>query len=255
MRLIFIRHGDPDYVKDSLTEKGWREAELLAERVTKWNITDFYVSPLGRAKDTASISLNKLHRTATVCQWLKEFYYPVKSPDTGEDRIPWDWLPSYYTSESRFFDKDKWLDVPVAENYKMVCDGLDSVLSKYGFSRDGLLYRTDGTMANPNFDPYHTIQRYELQSIKSPYDTRTLVFFCHLGVMFVMLSHLLDISPVQLWQGFFVAPSSVTVVNSEERIRGTTFFRVERLGDTQHLKAGNEPVSSSGYFTDVLQEV
>ena len=32
MRLIFIRHGDPDYVHDTLTEKGKREAELLAQR-------------------------------------------------------------------------------------------------------------------------------------------------------------------------------------------------------------------------------
>ena len=24
MRLIFIRHGDPDYAIDSLTEKGWK---------------------------------------------------------------------------------------------------------------------------------------------------------------------------------------------------------------------------------------
>ena len=32
MRLILIRHGDPDYVRDSLTEKGFREANLLAER-------------------------------------------------------------------------------------------------------------------------------------------------------------------------------------------------------------------------------
>ncbi len=32
MRLILIRHAEPDYVRDSLTEKGWREAELLSTR-------------------------------------------------------------------------------------------------------------------------------------------------------------------------------------------------------------------------------
>ena len=31
MRLLFIRHGEPDYEKDSLTEKGFREAGYLAE--------------------------------------------------------------------------------------------------------------------------------------------------------------------------------------------------------------------------------
>ena len=65
MRLIIIRHGDPDYEKDSLTEKGWKEAELLAERIAKLNVKDFYVSPLGRAKDTASLTLKKMNRTAT----------------------------------------------------------------------------------------------------------------------------------------------------------------------------------------------
>ena len=56
MRIIFIRHGDPDYVNDSLTEKGVREAELLAKRVAKWeNITQFYCSPLGRFRRIISM--------------------------------------------------------------------------------------------------------------------------------------------------------------------------------------------------------
>ena len=32
MKLLIIRHGDPDYETDSLTQQGWREAELLADR-------------------------------------------------------------------------------------------------------------------------------------------------------------------------------------------------------------------------------
>ena len=30
MRLLIVRHGDPDYSIDSLTEKGWKEAEYLS---------------------------------------------------------------------------------------------------------------------------------------------------------------------------------------------------------------------------------
>ena len=33
MKLLLIRHGDPDYERDSLTEKGHKEAALLAERI------------------------------------------------------------------------------------------------------------------------------------------------------------------------------------------------------------------------------
>ena len=50
MRILIVRHGEPDYAHDTLTEKGWREAELLSERLCKEKIDDFYVSPLGRAK-------------------------------------------------------------------------------------------------------------------------------------------------------------------------------------------------------------
>ena len=35
MRIMIIRHGDPDYSIDSLTEKGLREAELLSHRLIR----------------------------------------------------------------------------------------------------------------------------------------------------------------------------------------------------------------------------
>ena len=31
MKLLIVRHAEPDYSIDSLTEKGWREAEYLSE--------------------------------------------------------------------------------------------------------------------------------------------------------------------------------------------------------------------------------
>ncbi len=95
MRLLIIRHGDPDYSIDSLTEKGWREAKLLAERIAKEDVTEFYVSPLGRARDTASLTLQKMNRTAVECDWLREFPPAIKRPDKEGIRrtVTWDWLP------------------------------------------------------------------------------------------------------------------------------------------------------------------
>ena len=58
MKLLIIRHGDPDYTIDSLTEKGRKEAELLKDRLEKSDIKDFYCSPLGRARATAEPTLN-----------------------------------------------------------------------------------------------------------------------------------------------------------------------------------------------------
>ena len=73
MRILLIRHGDPDYVHDTLTEKGHREAALLSEHAGALNIGDCYMSPLGRAQATAAYTLERLGKKAEVLGWLKEF--------------------------------------------------------------------------------------------------------------------------------------------------------------------------------------
>ena len=55
MRILIVRHGDPNYELDTLTETGWKEARLVAEYLAKFNIAAFYVSPLGRAQDRKSV--------------------------------------------------------------------------------------------------------------------------------------------------------------------------------------------------------
>ena len=72
MRILFIRHGDPDYANDTLTEKGHREAAALAERAEALNMGACYVSPLGRARATAEYSLKRLGKTAETLDWLRE---------------------------------------------------------------------------------------------------------------------------------------------------------------------------------------
>ena len=104
MKLVIVRHGDPDYSIDSLTEKGWKEAEYLSERLSKLEVKDFYVSPLGRAKDTSSFTLKKMNRTATECDWLQEFNVLIDRPDiTDRKKILWDWLPQDWTQDERFY--------------------------------------------------------------------------------------------------------------------------------------------------------
>ena len=113
MRLLIIRHADPDYSIDSLTPKGWREAELLSDRIAKLDVKAFYCSPLGRAQDTASLTLKKMGREAVTLDWLKEFYYcRVKLPYTnGERVITWDLLPSFFTKIDALYDKDEFMNV------------------------------------------------------------------------------------------------------------------------------------------------
>lgn len=235
MRLIIIRHGDPDYERDSLTEKGWREAELLAERISVLDVKEFFVSPLGRAKDTASVTLKKMKRTATECSWLQEFPCRIDRPDvTDEKMIAWDWLPQDWTQDGDFFLMDKWAENPVMreggvkESYREVTGRFDELLSEYGYVREGALYRAE--RANQD----------------------TLVFFCHFGVGCVLLSHLMNVSPMILWHHTCFAPSAVTTVITEERRQGMAIFRVNGLGDISHLYAAGEEPSFMARFCETF---
>lgn len=240
MRLIFIRHGDPNYELDTLTEKGWREAALLSERVSKWHVDDFYCSPLGRAKDTASLSLKKMGREAEECPWLREFNAPIISPVDQKRHIPWDFMPDYWTNIEKMYDRESFADTdvmrtgPVKEEYARIRRELDELLKRYGYVRDERVYRVGKPQEGKHNDD-------------------TVVCFCHMGVTIFLMGHLLGISPLVLAQGFFLAPTSVTVLATEERIPGTAYFRCQVAGDTRHLYDGGEPVSHMGYFTEPFQ--
>lgn len=234
MKLIFIRHAEPDYSIDSLTEKGWKEAEFLAERLEKMQLDHLFCSPLGRAKDTAKPYLEKTHRNITVCDWLEEFSGYILNPETNEKNIPWDQMPRLWTQNPDNYDKDKWIKTPlmqsgnVEEKYNWACKELDDLIAEYGYRREGNLYRVE--CAN----------------------TETLVFFCHFGIECVLLSHILGVSPLTLWQGFVALPSSVTILNTEEREQGIAYFRCSNFGDLSHLYAKDEPASFAARFCETF---
>lgn len=232
MKLIIIRHADPDYSIDSLTEKGWKEAEYLSERISKLDVKDFYVSPHGRAKDTASFTLQKMNRTATECKWLREFAPRIDRPDDPNAPVCWDWLPQDWTKEEDFYRYDRWSEPEIMQNghvkeeYEWVTKNLDELIAKYGYVRDGHTYR----VTQPNND--------------------TIVFFCHFGLGCVLISHLIGVSPMVLWHGLCAAPSSVSTLITEERRKGIASFRMQSYGDLSHLYVKDEPPAFSARFCE-----
>lgn len=255
MRLIFIRHGEPDYSTDLLTEKGKLDSQLLAERVVKWNIKDIYVSPQGRAKETAKPSLEKLGREAIELPWIHEFSYKINNPLRGDQGVPWDFPPSQLYEEALFQTQDEWVngvmlrDVPkIAEDYPYVIGKFDELLEKYGYIRNGKYYlRKDGkerfinsTVTNDNLATADLLPEDDCEP--------TIVFFCHLGIISLILSHLLNIPFMSMVHGFFLPTTSVTIVNTEERWGSEVSFRVQAMGDTAHLLMKDERVSSAGSF-------
>ncbi len=248
MRIIFIRHAEPDYANNTLTPRGFKEAELLSSRVPHWTVDRFYSSPLARAKLTAEPSLRIMGRTAEIVDWMQEFSYAIIDPVTGQKQVPWDFMPQYWTAETQLFDKNDFYRHPLLQSNpeyeKAVLNlrtGLDSILAEYGY------HRKDGY--------------YEAEEEKTRGDDDvTIVFFAHLGANLEAIGYLLDISPVVLQQAVYLAPTSVCILNSEKRQCGSipdntpaiAMFRAQVLGDVHHLLQAGQPLSESGSFAKVL---
>lgn len=260
MKLILIRHGDPDYKNDSLTEKGWREASLLAERVSKWDVTDFYCSPLGRARATASCTLEKMNREAKILPWIREFDYAIDDPVTGRHGVPWDLVPSAWSNDSMMLSQEEWVHAAImrqnpqiAVKYKEVRMELDKFLAGYGYIREGNFYRMpdrEEVFVSSTVSPDNIVARTAgHHGRKEP----LVVIFCHLGAICIMLSHLLNIPFPLLTHGFFLPAASLTVLSTEERWSNEAYFRVQTMGDAGHLLTGKEPISNAGSFANSFQ--
>lgn len=233
MKILIIRHGEPELHADRLTEKGRREAELLSERLSGMKIDAFFTSPLTRARETAQATLARMDREAETLDWLHEFRGTVIDPKTGHTECAWDFMPQYWTRCPEMGDFDAWTQNPLiatgnsAEVYSETARGLDALLARYGYRRNGALYATER-----NSDA-------------------TIALFCHFAISMNILSHLLRIPFPLLLHGFITPPASITTLVTEERLPGEVWFRCTALGDTSHLYASGEPVSRAGRYREI----
>lgn len=261
MRIIFVRHGEPDYSTDSLKEKGKREAELIAKRAANWNIESIYVSPLGRAQETAAPTAKILGIEPITMPWLREYSYQVISPVHGNKTVPWDFTQSQLWGDPKITTMDEWITASpmdtnpdIKNNYPIVVGELDKLIEKYGYERyDHYYIRRDGReryMKGTIYDGNKcTIDDYP-EGDTEP----TIMVVCHFGVICLMLSHLINIPFELLTHGFYLPTGSITIVNTEERWGKEVSFRVQVAGDCAHLLAGGEKISNAGSFAQCFQQ-
>ena len=237
MRILLIRHGDPNYEIDGLTEKGKREAFLLAKKLSKEKIDKIYSSPLGRARRTAEPTAKALGLDIEILPFMREFSCKsVNLPYMESPAVPWDILPGYINEQPLIYSSSEWYKTPfiaeseVYEEYKAVCKEFDEILAHHGYVRDGYNYKV----------------------VRSNHDT--IAIFCHFGVMAVVLSHLFNCSPYSIWQHTCALPSSVTTIYTEERRAGIALMRSAGFGDLSHLYAGGEEPSFAARFCECFDD-
>lgn len=240
MRFLIIRHAEPDYANDSLTLKGFREAELLSLRLAALGVDKIYCSPLGRAKATAGPSAHALGLEPEILPWLTEFPIPLVKDNMNPNpsgHCPWNIFPEIWSADQRNFKLDEWrtsdlyAGTGIAQYYDNLSYNLDALMQQHGYKR------------NAHF--------FEIQPHAQ--STQTVALFCHHGVGCAMLAHLCAVPLPLFWHSFFLTTSSVTTVLMERHHADnlTAIARLISVADTSHLYSGGEPVSASGLHSPI----
>lgn len=231
MKLIIVRHADPDYQIDSLTPHGFYEAKSVAKRLAMINVKSVYVSPLGRAQKTAEEYFKLSGKSGKTLDFLREFNYSVEDDSFGKLNQPWDFMPAYFAKNKNLLTAD-WIKqdfivkAGIDKKYEYVAQGIDEVLYKHGYvHEDGVL-----KAVAPNDD--------------------SVLMFCHFGVECMILSHLFGVSPMIFSQNFCVLPSGVTLLVTEERQQGIASLRCLYMGDISHLAVDGIEPSFAGRFCE-----
>ena len=144
MRIIFVRHGEPDYAHDCLTETGRRQAAAAAERLAGEGISGIWASPMGRAAETASFTAQKLGLPVQILDFMHEVRWAgFRAEGVPEDGHPWtlsDWM---ITREDFDFYANDWRKHPyfaqnaVTQEFDRVAAAFDRFLLEHGYRHEG----------------------------------------------------------------------------------------------------------------------
>lgn len=218
MRLTFIRHGEPAWTVDGrsvddpgLTDRGRRQAELLAEHLTELSCDEVLVSPLVRATETAQPLLDVLGAEAGDAPWLAEIGAP-----------PWQGAPeeqvmrAFADSRARPMD-EQWDGIPGGESFRhfheRVTTGITAMLAERGVRPVG---------------PGSPLWEVDAPGLH-------VAMVAHSGTNAVAIGHLLGIDPVPWeWERFVTRHTSVSELAPYDTA-GNCAFSLLRLNDVEHL--------------------
>ena len=224
MLFFFVRHGDPIYVPDSLTELGHKQAEALVSRMAHCNPDRVFASSSNRTILTAQPTAAHLGKQIEILDWCNENYAGEEFGVTNDNggRV-WCFADEktkrrLVSSEVRRLDK-LWYDHP----------GFSETKFKAGITR--IQRESDAFFASLGYrhDPEQGGYIAE-----RPNDDR-IALFAHLGFGLAFLSCLLDIPYPQFCTHFDFTHSGVTVI--EFAGEGLVIPRVLQLSNDSHIFA------------------
>jgi probable phosphoglycerate mutase len=218
MEIVLIRHGQPEWVRDGinvvnppLTDLGTRQAELLASSLANQHFDEVLVSPLLRARQTATPLLEALGAAEVVDDWLEEIRDPVWHGTPAEK------AEAAYAELRGRRAQDRWEGLAGGESMRDFVARIHAGATGFLEARGVVRVESD----------------LPIWKIAEPGARIALV--AHAGTNSVTIGHLLGLQPTPWeWDRFVLGHTSVSRLEALELADGHT-FSLSKLSDVEHL--------------------
>ena len=219
MRIIFVRHGEPDYALDCLTERGKLQAAAAAERLVREGISEIYASPMGRAQETALYTARRMNLPVTTLEFMHEISWG--GPDLPDNGHPWTLSDRMILEDNYDFIGNDWKQHPYFRT-NTATDIYDAVTAQFD---DFLL--TQGYR--------HCGRRF----LCAAENTSTIAVFSHGGSGGCVLAHLLSL-PFPYVTSMLPYDFASIIILDFPVLRGAYVHpRLALFNETEHIRSLN----------------
>lgn len=214
VRIIFVRHGEPNYELDCLTEKGHRQAEACAKRLEHEGISEIFASPMGRAAQTADYTAKLLGLPVETLDYMHEISWGGEG--IPEKAHPWTLAERMIAQDDYDFYHDEWREHlyfktnDVMKYVNGISEQFDALLLREG-------YRHEGTRFFCETD-----------------EPKNIAVFSHGGSGACIFSHLLALPFPYVCTVMPCGHTSITILNFPVRKGEFVHPRLELFNDTLH---------------------
>ncbi len=242
MRIIFVRHGHPNYEKDCLTELGHLHAAAAAERLAGEGIEEIYSSTCGRAYETAGYVARKLGLDIVKCDFMREISW---GSTDGHPLIfnghPWDTVDHMVANNESILDNDWQEKEPFVNNkliadVRMIADATDAWLESLGYKREGKYYRACGNTSRNNPSDSSNCVKGDTIAAGAHSTDRTVAAFGHGGASAAILSHIFNLPFPFVCSVMGPNYTGITVVTFPDHKDCLVSPRFEIMSDSRHIE-------------------
>ena len=220
MRIVFIRHGEPDYAHDCLTERGRVQALAAAERLKEEGIEEIFSSPLGRAAEMAAFTAEALNLPVKTLDYMRELHWgSVDGTPLPAEGHPWD-LADLLAEEGRDLTDPTWREHPYFSNNLVTAEAdhvarkTDEWLLSLGYERQGAYYRC--------------VRADDVQ--------RTVALFSHGGSSAAAMGHILNLPFPYACGLFHLEFTGITVIRLDRNPGKRRLPCLELANDGRHIR-------------------